>query len=298
MTTTPPLEREQIAARLLRTAAKHALDPDVEIDWDAPPAPDLYWMPPHRSSLWGTALWDGLSVDQRIELTKHELCSVASVGIWFENILMQMLLRQLYDRSQIDRHARHTLTEIAEECRHSMMFARMISQLGCPDYGPGRRAHELGRMFKSWSTTSLTFAATLYVEEVLDAFQRELMADEAVQPLPRAVSRLHVVEEARHIQFARNELRIVYPTLGRAARAHSRFVFAIVANVATVNLVHPAAYAAVGIEPAVGAAAAAANPHWRATKRFLADRVLTFLDEQGLISEPGRRLFLRPAGVL
>ncbi len=54
-------DRDHTAGRLLRSSAEHSYDPEVEIDWDAPLADDRYFLPPHRSSLYGTALWDGLS---------------------------------------------------------------------------------------------------------------------------------------------------------------------------------------------------------------------------------------------
>src|SRR3954471_2483424 len=208
-------DRTRTAERLLSSAARISFDPQVDIDWDAPPVPGLWYAPPERSTLYGTSLWRRMPEAQRIELTKHEVASIASVGIWFETILTQMLVRSLYDRSMTDAHARFPFTEIADECRHSMMFGRMIETLGCPDYGPGRLAHALGRPFKTLSNGTLTFAGALYVEEILDALQREAMSDERVQPLVRAVSRVHVIEEARHMRYARDETARQVAELGR-----------------------------------------------------------------------------------
>src|SRR6195952_5749099 len=155
-----------------------------------------------------------MSDEQRIELTKHEVASVASVGIWFETILNQMLLRSLYDRSMTDAHARFAFTEVADECRHSMMFGRLIETLGCPDYGPGRLAPP--------SNPPLSCAGALYVEEILDALQREAMNDERVQPLVRAVNRVHVIEEARHMRYPRDETARQVAELGPIERLSSR----------------------------------------------------------------------------
>src|SRR5262245_6345201 len=83
-------DREETAQRLLRTSAKHSYDPAVDVDWDAPLGRDRYFIAPHRSSLYGTELWDRMSEEQRIELTKHEVASLYNMGIWFETILMQM----------------------------------------------------------------------------------------------------------------------------------------------------------------------------------------------------------------
>jgi hypothetical protein len=290
-------DREDTARRLLRTSAKHSYDPATEIDWDAPLAPGRYVIAPHRSSLYGTALWDRMSEEQRLELTKHEVASLYSIGIWFETILMQMLIRHVYDRPKGSAHARYAWTEIADECRHSVMFSRIAEKFGGPEYGPGWVVHQLGRLFKTVSNGTLTFGATIYVEEILDTLQREQMADQSLQPVVQQVARIHVIEEARHIRYAREETLRQWPRLGPLGRAYSRFVLALVVYFATTRLIDPKVYAAVGLNVNEAVAAAAANPHWRQTKQFAAHKVIAFLDEVGLIAGPGKLLW-RWAGVL
>ncbi|MHB2021710.1 MAG: AurF N-oxygenase family protein, partial [Mycobacteriales bacterium] len=171
-------DREMTARRLLRASADHQMDPAVEIDWSVPLDPQLCFLPTQRVSLFGTQLWEQLTDEQRTELGRHEVASMASVGIWFELILMQMLVRHAYDLDPTTAHVRYALTEIADECRHSNMFARLIETLGCPSYGPCRRAHLLGRVLKSCSSGAVTFAAILIAEEILDRLQREMMVDQ------------------------------------------------------------------------------------------------------------------------
>jgi hypothetical protein len=288
--------RAELAERLLRTASRHSLDPDVEVEWDAGPVPGLLWMPEHRISLYGTHLWDGLSHDQRVELSKHEVASQCSTGIWFETIFMHLLLRHHYGQDQVDAHARHTLTEIAEECRHSLMFGRFLTTTGCPDYGPGRRLHHVGRAFKALANPTVMFAGALFVEETLDAMQREGMRDAAVQPLIRQVSRLHVVEEARHITFARAEVARHVATLTPPQLALARLVTAGVAYTVLRALVHPRVYASVGLDPREAYAVREANPHWRAAKHAWTSKVVGLLQENGLLDDAPSRLLLRRAG--
>ncbi|MFE9690279.1 diiron oxygenase [Micromonospora sp. NPDC005806] len=285
--------REAVATRLLTASVRTSYDSIVEIDWAAPHRPDAYWLPPHRSSLYGTPLWEGLSEAQRIELTKHEVASAASAGLWFETILMQMLIRHYYDADPTSRHAQYALTEVADECRHSIMFGRLIEATGCPVYRADRIDHLLGRWLKATATGPQMYAAILIAEEVLDAFQREIMADESLQPLIRMVSRIHVVEEARHVRFARDELARQVEAAGPLALSYARLVIGRAAYAITRRLVHPRAYAAVGIPPAVGRAAARANPHWQATLRWSAQRVADHLAGLGLLSGPGRLLWIR-----
>jgi hypothetical protein len=288
-------DREVTAQRLLKTSAKHSYDPAVEIDWDAPLAPDRYYLDPRRSSLYGTALWDQMSEQQRIALTRHELASLYNMGIWFETILMQMLIRHIYDRPKGSAHARYGYTEIADECRHSVMFSRAAEKFGGSDYGPGWFVQHLGRLLKTTSTSTLTFGGALYVEEILDALQREQMVDESLQPIVQKVSWIHVVEEARHIRYARDELQRQRPRLGPLGRAYSRFILALVVYFSTTRLIDPKVYAAVGLDVDEAVAAAAANPHWRQTKQFAARKVIDLFTEVGLI---GWRGLWRRAGVL
>ena len=287
--------RERTARRLLDSSARLSFDPLTEIDWTAAPEPGRYYCPPHRISLYGTPQWERLTEDQRIELSKHEVAGIASVGIWFEEILMQMLLRHAFDRDPTSAHVQYALTEIADECRHSVMFARMIAWMGVPAYGPGRLAHELGRIFKAVSTHSQTFAGTMYVEEILDAFQREVMADETLQPLTREVSRIHVVEESRHITYAREELQRKH--LGPVRRRWEQLFVGALVYFSTTSLINPRLYAAVGIDPAEGRRAARGNAHWHTTKREMAAKTLGVLDRAGLVGGANRWL-LRAAGVV
>lgn len=296
-TTTATLPaRERTGDRLLRSAAKVSFDPTVDVEWDAGQPGDVFYAPPQFCSLYGTQLWEAMSHEQRVQLTKHEVASIASVGIWFEEILMQMLLRYAYDRDLTRRDVQWSLTEIADECRHSIMFATMIKTFGCPNYGVRRLVHELGRYFKATSNQVLTFAGTMYVEEILDSFQRDAMDDDSLQPIVRQVSRIHVVEEARHISYAREEALRAAGRTGRVRRFHDRVMIGLIISFATTSLIHPRVYREVGLDPAAARAAARRNPHWRATKTRAASKVLAFFDECGLIG-PENRWLLRRAGV-
>ena len=291
--TSETLRRERGAARLLQSSARTSYDPVVHIDWEAPLPKDRYFTPPHRSSLYGTHLWDRLSEEQRIELTKHELASIASMGIWFETILMQMLVRHAYDRDPTTSHIQYAYTEIGDECRHSVMFAKGIAKFGVPYYRPVPLTHFLGRVFKQVSNGTLTFAGALFVEEILDQMQREAMADESLQPLVRAISRVHVVEEARHMRYARESLPDEWARTNRAERLWTRHALAQVAYISSTQLVNENVYAAVGLDPKSTRKVAEANPYWRETRRWAARRVVATFEETGLLAGRSRRLWER-----
>ncbi|WP_229069956.1 diiron oxygenase [Actinoplanes sp. DH11] len=297
MTTVTPPDRDRTATRLLRSSAEHSYDPEVEIDWEAPFAPGKFFVPPHRSSLYGTALWDRMTEEQRIELTKHEVASIAGLGVWFETILMQLLIRDYFKQDPTAAHAQYALTEIGDECRHSVMFGRMIGRLDTPLYQPDGVNQWLGRWIAHTGTGPRMFAAILIAEEILDTLQREAMADETVQPLVRMVSRVHVVEEARHVRYAREELARQIRLAGRGRLAFDRLVIARAAYLTGRRLIDPRVYRAVGISPEEGRRAAWANPYHRETMRWAGERVVAYLQDLDLIGGPGVRLW-RASGLL
>ncbi|GLZ54238.1 diiron oxygenase [Actinomycetospora sp. NBRC 106378] len=279
------------AARLLRSAAKKSYDPDVDIDWDAPLVEGAIWVPEHRVSLYGTELWERLTPEQRIELGKHEACSVASVGLWFETLLMQRLLKDFYADDPTSDRAQWALTEVADECRHSQMFARLVHRAGVEPYGPIPFVHQLGKLFSVVNWGPAAYASILVAEEVLDRLQREQANDDRIQPLMRQVNRIHIMEEARHVAFARDEVTRGLAGLSRAELAYQRFMCAFTSFFVVRSLINPKVYAAVGIDPAEGRRAALANPHHREMIRFGGEKILAFLDEAGMIAGPGQALW-------
>jgi len=90
-------------------------------------------------------MWDSLTEEQRITLTIHEYCSISGVGIWFECLSMQLVLKDVYGEDPAQPHLQWTLTEIADECRHSVMFARTAEKFGAPPYQPPASILRLGK---------------------------------------------------------------------------------------------------------------------------------------------------------
>ncbi|MFI0814414.1 diiron oxygenase [Streptomyces sp. NPDC021098] len=284
-------DREQVAERLLRASARHSFDPDTELDWDAPHLPDKWFWPPELVSLYDTPMWRRMSEEQRILLSRHEAAALASLGIWFEIILIQLLTRHIYDKSPTSAHVRYALTEIADECRHSQMFARLIAKGGTPAYPVSRLHQNLGRFFKTFSTTPGSFTATLLGEEVLDWMQRLTFPDERVQPLVRGVTRIHVVEEARHVRYAREELRRQMVRAPRWEKEVTRIGSGEFARLFSLAFVNPQVYTDVGLDRRAAVAQVRASGHRREVMRSGARRLTEFLDDVGVLRGAGRRLW-------
>jgi hypothetical protein len=285
------------AQRLLGSSTKNSYDPQLDIDWDAPLPEGFAFMPFERVSLYGTPLWDELSPEQRIELSKHELASIVSIGLWTELILIQMLVRDAYHRDPRDPRTHYELTEIGDETRHVIMFAKALDRMGVPAYRPPRFVHHLARLYKATARGPMLFGPVLVTEEITDRLQRESMNDDGIHPLVRMVNRIHVVEEARHVRFAREELSREMPRLSPLARAHHRLVAAIVSALVTSVLIDPAVYESVGLDHAAARRVARANPHHRQTVRWMGEKIMRFLGENGMVTRVTRPIY-RAANLL
>jgi hypothetical protein len=244
-------------------------------------------------TLFGTALWDQLTQEQRIELSKHEVISVARVGLWFEVLLMGMLAAHAYDQDPASPHTQYALTEIGDETRHSVMFARWADRYGGIEYAPRAAVHALGKVFRLVAPTGPSmWAGTLVAEELLDRLQREGMNDERLQPLSRMVARIHVIEEARHVRFAREELIRDMAELGWGPKRYFHRVFAALAAAVIVrSLISPKVYASVGLDERQARKAALANPRYQATTRWMAEKIVPFLEEVSMVNRTARAIY-------
>ncbi|MCQ8191521.1 AurF N-oxygenase family protein [Streptomyces rugosispiralis] len=290
-------DRERVAERLLQSSAKHSFDPDTELDWDAPFEPGKWFWPPELVSLYDTPMWRRMSEEQRLLLSQHEAAALASLGIWFEIILIQLLTRHIYDKPATSAHVRYALTEIEDECRHSKMFARLITKGGTPAYPVAPLHHNLGRFFKTFSTTPGSFTATLLGEEILDWMQRLTFPDERVQPLIRGVTRIHVVEEARHVRYAREELRRQMLRAPRWEAELTRIGSGEFSRIFSQAFINPKVYTDVGLDRRAAVAQVRASAHRREVMRNGARKLTEFLDDVGVMRGVGRRLW-KSSGLL
>jgi hypothetical protein len=277
------------AAKLVTASERLSFDPFVEVDWSVPMHDDTYYLPPEFLPLYGTAVWDSMSQVERYEYSRHELAALCSAGIWFENILMHLLMKDLYDLPADDGVHRYLLTETADECRHSSMFGEVVRRAGTPAYEVNKWLRHAGRFLKATSRGPEAYLAMLAAEELLDVTNRATMKDERVHPISRRVAKIHVMEEARHVSYARAYATEVWPTLSWVRRAMAMLRTPFIVRAITDALVNREVYDELGIEG--GARLARANPNHRA--RIVRDlgKLTGFLEELGVINPVTRPLW-------
>lgn len=197
--------REEFSERLLKGSVKKSYEPVVDIDWDAPLDPDKFFLPPRLVSLYGTPMWDEMTREQQIELSRQELVNTLSAGIWFENMLNQSLLRTILHEDPTSRSTHYKLTELGDETRHMVMFGKAIERVGAKPVQPKRfHRYIINALPLAFQRGSMLWVAALIGEEIFDSLQRQMMDDPELQPIIQRLMRIHVTEEARHIQFARD----------------------------------------------------------------------------------------------
>ncbi len=285
--------REEFSERLLKGSVKKSYAPVVDIDWDAPLDPDMFYLPPRTVSLYGTPIWDKMSRTQRIELSRQEFVNTLSAGIWFENILNQALLRDMMHKDPTANATHYALTELGDETRHMVMFGKAIERVGakavCPRLYQRMIINALPLAFKG----SLLWVAALIGEEIFDALQRQMMDDPELQPMVQRLMRIHVTEEARHIQFARDGLR-------RRVRDMPRISRLWVANLNGVGglffrylFTNPVPYRRAGLDAREARRVARHSPHRHEVQVAGFAPLAAFLEEVGLMGPIARRLWKR-----
>ncbi len=289
--------REEFSERLLNGSIKKSYEPAVDIDWDAPIDPEKFFLPPQMVTLYGTPQWDAMTREQQRELSRQQLVNMLSAGIWFENILNQALLRGIMHTNPTSRSTQYMLTELGDETRHMVMFGKTIDRVGGIPVRP--------RLFQRIIINSLPFVfrgpvlwgAALVGEEIFDALQRQILDDPEIQPIVRRLMRIHVTEEARHIQFARDGLRKEAPTMPWYRRAFVANLHGVGGPFYRMLFTLPVQYDRSGLDGREMRQTARVNPHFRQKCRESFEPLGAFFEEVGLMGRLSRRLWRR-AGFL
>ncbi len=282
---------EEVSERLIASAARLSRNAMTEIDWSLPMDPDKYGCSPEWSSLYGTDYWNELTHEQQISLTRHEFASIMCIGIWFEMILQEMVIRDQYLGDYHGPEFQFALVEIADECRHSIMFAKASEKMVGKSYRPHKVIGKLGKVFKALAKNEVAYAGILVAEEVLDVFQRGCMRDERVLPFIRTVNEIHVLEEARHMKFAREEVRDSVKGISRARREFSAYLTSLGAYYIVSSLIQPQAYADAGLDVERALREAKNNEHFHSMIRTSCAHLMEFLDEVGMLTKPAVRMY-------
>ncbi|MCF8612204.1 diiron oxygenase [Gordonia sp. HY285] len=292
-TSMPDRGMDEVSDRLLASATRLSRNAMTEIDWSQPMDPNHYGCSPEWSTLYGTDYWDELTHEQRVRLTRHEFASIMNIGIWFEMILQELILRDQYLGAYHRPEFQFALTEIADECRHSIMFAKASEKMVGTSYRPSRAIGRLGKVFQYTARGAVSYAGILVAEEILDVFQRGCMRDDRVLPFIRTINEIHVLEESRHMKYAREQVRESVAGMSATKRNFCAVYTSLGAMEIVSNLVQPQAYADAGLDAERALAERRTNKHFHAMVRSNCTHLMAFLDEVGLLTPMARKNYRR-----
>ena len=238
-TTLPAHGFDEDYEAMLRTLSEGSVhvhfDPYEDIAWDAPEMQidqqDPRWiLSPKLDPLGATEWYRAQPRERQIEIGRWRMVNAIKVGGAFESILIRGLMHYAMGLKNGSPEFRYCLHEMTEECNHIQMFQELVNRTGTDV--PGMRP-----LFKA--ATPLIGVAGGYLpvilmigilagEEPIDHYQKSLLREGIeMPPAVRRTMEIHIAEEARHISFADEFLRLRIPRLGRIQRSMLSIVFPI-----------------------------------------------------------------------
>lgn len=225
---------------MLRTLSEGSVhvhfDPYEDIDWDAPkmaldPRDPRWELSPTLDPLGATAWYRAQPLERRVEIGRWRMMNAVKVGGAFESILIRGLMHYAMSLPNGSAEFRYCLHEMTEECNHIQMFQELVNRSGVdvPGMRPLFRAGAPLFGLVGGYQPLVLMIGILAGEEPIDHYQKALLRERP--DLPPAVLRvmeIHIAEEARHISFADEFLRLRIPRLSRFERAQVAVLFPVI----------------------------------------------------------------------
>lgn len=281
-----PPSSSELTAHLAHSSTPYH-DPLARIHWERLRL-DKYWLPPEAISLHGLPEFMRLPDTQRMRLSQYEFLNFLEAGLWLEGLFMERIARSLAHRSPDRAALKYRLHELREEAGHSLMFLELMERSGLCIPARARPSVPLARLFGRYAPLeSLAFwLAVLIGEEIPDRLNRYIRRHpQGVCPVVVEMSTAHMIDEARHINYARH---LIDERL-KGARAWQRaLIRAVIQKLlrqfVSVFCYPPAAvYELVGLHPGRRwLAAARLNPSHLAFIESCVGPTLQLLRERGL----------------
>ncbi len=199
-----PYAPSTLAEQLSRTSTPYR-DPVAKIRWEQL-STEQFWLPPEAVSLDTVPAFMALPIESRRRLSQYEFLNFIEAGLWLEGIFMERITRSMRSHRGSRTVLKYRLHELREEAGHSLMFLELMERSGLSiPYNHRPRFHLADIFGRRAPMESLGFwMAILIGEEVPDRLNRYLRSHASdVCPTILEMSTSHVIDEARHIAYAR-----------------------------------------------------------------------------------------------
>lgn len=189
--------------RLEQMAESGYYNPYTIFDWPESIEPDKPWMSESLTTLAGTPMWDELTREQQIALTKYEAINFFSLNIHGIRELMSEVVMRIHERTyaNVSEFLHHF---IGEENEHMWFFAQFCLRYGGKLYPaqPTLQADSVAHL-SPVAREMIIFARILIFEEIVDYYNAHMATDESLPHIAREINRVHHQDESRHVAFGR-----------------------------------------------------------------------------------------------
>lgn len=189
--------------RLEQMAESGYYNPYTIFDWPEAIESDKPWMSENLTTLAGTPMWDELTREQQIALTKYEAVNFFSLNIHGIRELMSEVVMRIHERSyaNVSEFLHHF---IGEENEHMWFFAQFCLRY-CGKLYPAQptlKADSVAHL-SPVARELIVFARILIFEEIVDYYNASMATDPALPHIAREINRVHHQDESRHVAFGR-----------------------------------------------------------------------------------------------
>lgn len=198
---------DTVVSTLCRVSRERFVDPFRALQWPETVDRVQWHFSPEIVSIHGMPEYEELDESRRKLLSFWEAVNFFSLNIHGEKSLIEGLAHHLYVRQEpaVSPYLHHFLDE---ENKHMIYFGRFCMQYAGKIYRD--RKLVLPREYEPGEEEFLFFAKVMIFEEIVDAYNKSMAADERLVPIVREIHRMHHVDESRHLAFGRATVRWLF----------------------------------------------------------------------------------------
>ncbi|MFI6044542.1 diiron oxygenase [Nocardia sp. NPDC051321] len=272
--------------RLENMAESGYYNPYTMFDWPDTIEHDKPWMSENLVTLAGTPMWDNLTREQQLALTREESMNFFSLNIHGIRELLSEVVMRIHDRvyADVSEFLHHF---IGEENEHMWFFAQFCLRYSGRLYPaqPTLQASSVEHLSEV-ARELIVFARILIFEEIVDYFNALMATDQTLPAIAREINRVHHQDESRHVAFGRMIFTNLVGQVAKRDPAELPTVAAYLENYLQYSigtLYNPAAYRAAGIPDALALRREAINhPARIAEHDKILNRTRKFLTKSGV----------------